>query len=84
MLSQYTRTAVTQRLLDNEVREKLEEMERNPLLNTRASSYSANADLYPDGQIPFVEKHLAYLLEHPKVDHAQYLANLRLMLKVRA
>jgi len=83
MLSQYTRQAVTQRLLDNQVREKLLEMEHNPLLNTRASSYSANAALYPDGQIPFVEKHIAYLMDHPKVDHAQYLANLRLMLKVR-
>jgi len=84
MLGQYTRQAIEQRLKDGEVREKLQEMERNPLLNTRTSSYSANASLYPDGQIPFVEKHIAYLMDHPKVDHAQYLSNLRLMLKTRS
>jgi hypothetical protein len=83
MLSQYTRAAVTKKLEDDNVREKLAEMERNPLLNTRVSSYSANAELYPDGQIPFVDKHIAYLMDHPKVDHRQYLANLRLMLKTR-
>lgn len=84
MLSQYTKQATEQRLLDGEVREKLLEMERNPLLNTRATSYSANATLYPDGEIPFVEKHIAYLMDHPKVDYNQYLANLRLMLKARS
>jgi len=83
MLTQYTRSAVTQRLLEGEVREKLQAMEKDLALNTRASSYSANSDLYPDNQIPFVEKHLAYLMDHPKVDYTQYLANLRLMLKVR-
>lgn len=83
MLSHYTRTAVTQRLLDGEVREKLEAMENDPTLNTRASSYSANSELYPDGQIPFVDKHIAYLMDHPRVDYNQYLSNLRLMLKVR-
>lgn len=84
MLSQYSRAAITKRLEDAKVREKLHEMERNPLLNTRTSSYSANTDLYPDGQMPFVEKHIAYLMDHPKVDHDQYLANLRLMLKTRS
>jgi hypothetical protein len=70
-------------MLNGEVREKLEAMELNPLLNTRTTSYSANAKLYPDGQMPFVEKHLTYLLNHPKLDPQQYLANLRLMLKRR-
>ena len=83
MLSQYTRQATEQRLLDGQVREKLMDMERNPLLNTRATSYSANAELYPNGEMPFVEKHMAYLMDHPKVDATQYLANLRLMLKTR-
>ncbi|HSX36853.1 MAG TPA: hypothetical protein VLG13_01905 [Patescibacteria group bacterium] len=84
MLSQYTRQAVTQRLLDGEVREKLQEMLNDPALNTCISSYSANAELYPSGQIPFIEKHIAYLMDHPRVDYEQYLSNLRLMLKVRA
>jgi len=82
MLNQYTRSAITQRLLDGEVREKLRLMERDPVLNT-TTSYSANAILYPDHEMPFVDKHIAYLMNHPKVDCVQYLANLRLMLKVR-
>jgi len=83
MLSQYSKQAVEKRLLDGEVREKLREMERDLSLNTRISSYSANSELYPDNQIPFVEKHIAYLMSHPKVVPEQYLSNLRLMLKVR-
>jgi hypothetical protein len=82
MLSQYTRTATTQRLLEGEVRKKLELMESDPALNT-TTSYSANGTLYPDHQMPFVDKHIAYLMNHPKVDYTQYLANLRLMLKIR-
>ena len=82
MLAQYTRAAVIKRLADGEVRQKLELMELDPVLNT-AATYSANTTLYPDHQIPFVDKHIAYLMTHPKVDCTQYLANLRLMLKIR-
>lgn len=84
MLSQFTRQATEERLVKYEVREKLQAMEKNPLLNTRATSYSANTGLYPNGEIPFVEKHWAYLMDHPKLDPNQYLANLRLMLKNRS
>ena len=77
-----TKEATIKRLKECGVREKLVAMEHNPLLNT-ASSFSANSLLYPDRQIPFVEKHLAYLMDHPKVDPDQYLSNLRLMLKKR-
>ena len=83
MANHYVNEAVAKRLLDGQVREKLIAFERNPQLNTRPSSYSANAAIYPSGQIPFVEKHMAYLMAHPKLDHDQYLANLRLMLKTR-
>lgn len=83
MLSEYTRQAVEQRLIEGDVREKLRAMIDDPSLNTRASSYSANSDLYPDNKIPFVEKHIAYLMDHPRLDYQQYLSNLRLMLKVR-
>lgn len=83
MATQQELTARRQQMLNGEVRQKLEDMELNPVLNTRTSSYSANVKLYPDGQVPFVEKHIAYLMDHPKLDPAQYLANLRLMLKRR-
>ena len=83
MPTQHELAARRQQVLNGEVRQKLEDMELNPLFNIRTSSYSANSKLYPDGQMPFVEKHLAYLLNHPKLDPQQYLANLRLMLKRR-
>ncbi len=82
MLNQYTKQAVSQRLLDEQVREKLMAMEHDTSLTT-TNSYSANSELYPDHRIPFVEKHLDYLHNHPRVDSGQYLANLRLMLKIR-
>jgi hypothetical protein len=52
------------------------------LFNTE-SSYSANAELYPDNRIPFVDKHKKYLLTHPTVDPLSYVSNLRLMTKIR-
>lgn len=50
---------------------------------TTESTYNANSDLYPDNQIPFVEKHMHYIATHPSVDPNHYLANLRLITKVR-
>ena len=82
MHSRATREVILQRLQEGDVRDKLKQMEQDPLCNTN-SSYSANALLYPDHSISFTEKHIAYLLNHPQVDHAQYLSNLRLMIKVR-
>lgn len=72
-----------QRLEDEGVALKLKAMVVDDSLNT-ACSYSANTELYPDNQIPFVEKHMAYLVAHPKVNSQYYLANLRLMLKKRS
>jgi hypothetical protein len=76
------RSATAQILEEQGVEEILRAMVDNSHMNTR-SSYSANASLHPDNQITFVEKHMTYLLDHPKVVPAQYLANLRLMIKVR-
>lgn len=47
------------------------------------SSFSANTNLYPDNEMSFVSKHMAYLQMHPNVDPKQYIANLRLMNKKR-
>lgn len=47
------------------------------------SSYSANIDKYPDHIRSFVEKHMEYLHTHPSVDPIQYLANLRLITRLR-
>jgi hypothetical protein len=57
-------------------------MARDAAYNTK-SSYSADAVAYPDNLIPFVDKHMSYLNTHPSVDSEQYLANLRLMTRIR-
>jgi hypothetical protein len=45
--------------------------------------YSADAESYPDHQMPFVDKHMLYLRDHPELDLRQYIANIRLMTKIR-
>ena len=82
-MNHQTRSSLMKRLEETNVRAKLLAMEKDPLLNTTHMSFSANTELYPDGQMPFVEKHITYLMGHPKLDPEQYLANLRLMLKQR-
>lgn len=47
------------------------------------SSYSANSILYPDNLIPFVDKHMNYLLTHPAIDPRHYISNLRLMTRLK-
>jgi hypothetical protein len=47
-------------------------------------SYSADAVAYPDSQIPFVDKHMAYLNSHPQLDPDHYLSNLKLMMRRRS
>lgn len=65
-----------------QVRSALQSMEANPLFNTVAS-YSVNTASYPDHSMPFVDKHMQYLNSHPSINPDHYLANLRLMSRVR-
>jgi len=65
-----------------EVREKLQLMTEDDRYNT-ASSYSANGALYPDNSMPFIDKHMSYLIVHPQLDPDQYLANVRLITRKR-
>ncbi len=64
------------------IRAELMEMAKDLTFNT-TSTYSTNSSLYADGQIPFVDKHMNYLNNHPKLDADQYLANIRLMTRIR-
>ncbi len=64
------------------VKQELLSMAKDMTYNT-LSSYSANSDTYPDNLIPFVDKHMSYLNTHPSVDTEHYLANLRLMTRIR-
>lgn len=60
------------------IKRQLEAMVKDPGYNTR-SHYS------PDGGlIGFVDKHMRYLSEHPKLKPSEYLANIRLMTKLRS
>jgi hypothetical protein len=65
-----------------DVEKALDLIEQDASFNT-GSSYSANTDAYPDHLIPFKAKHMAYLRTHPKTDPEHYLANLRLMMRIR-
>lgn len=62
--------------------QKLKDMVTSDSYHTE-SSYSANTTLYPNNLVPFVEKHMAYLRDRPNVDPDNYVANLRLMTKIR-
>ncbi len=76
------RASVAQQLSDNGVREKLERMEADLSLNTPAS-YHPNLTLYPENQMSFADKHMEYLMNHPKLDSQQYLANLHMKIRAR-
>lgn len=65
-----------------QIKEILQTMSHDRLYNTE-SSYSADTSSYPDNVIPFVDKHMAYLNTHPSIDPNQYIANLRLMTRIR-
>lgn len=67
----------------SEVKQQLVSMANDTTYNT-SSGYSANTQLYPDNLMTFVEKHMAYLNTHPNLDTAQYMANLRLMTRLRS
>ena len=64
------------------IREILEHMAGDVGYNTE-SSYNANSVQYPDNIVSFVDKHMNYLDVHPKMDATTYIANLRMMTRVR-
>jgi hypothetical protein len=65
-----------------ETRLSLRLMADDTAFNTEPS-YIAKGDLYPDHLIPFENKHMDFLDAHPSTDARQYLANLRLMTRLR-
>ena len=50
---------------------------------TTASAYSPNSLLHPDNRISFEDKHMDYIINHPALDARVYLANIKLMTRVR-
>ncbi len=65
-----------------EIKKRLQLMQSDHTFNTH-STYSADETKYPDHQMSFVDKHMTYLATHPGVNPEQYLANLRLISRIR-
>jgi hypothetical protein len=64
------------------IRQKLQYMTTDKSFNT-LSSYTSDSSLYPDSQMPFVDKHMNYLNSHPELDSQMYIANVRLKTRIR-
>jgi hypothetical protein len=65
-----------------DIRRVLQQMALDSSYST-VSSYSADSLTYPDNLIPFIDKHMNYLNAHPKLDASMYLANIKLMTRIR-
>ena len=66
------------------IKQKLLQMAADNAQYNTTSTYSTNSTLYPDNKIPFLEKHMNYLIAHPNLDPQIYVANLRLMTRRRS
>lgn len=69
--------------IGTEIRKALCDLEADPAYVTLVS-YTSDREKYPDGTMPFVDKHLLYLHLHRAVNPLHYLSNLRLQLRLRA
>jgi hypothetical protein len=61
---------------------EFQQMTSDKRYNT-APSYNSNTLRYPDNLIPFVDKHMQYLVNHPSLVASQYLANIKLITRKR-
>ena len=75
-------TLSQQKFLDSDdaavIREQLVTMMGDKTFNTSAT-YAATRD----DALPFDEKHMTYLSDHPKLNPQQYMQNLRLKTRLR-
>lgn len=68
---------------ETEILDALRSLEKDPAFVTK-SAYRANAELWPNNRISFVDCHLIYLKAHPMLDPRHYLSNLKLMLRKKS
>lgn len=47
------------------------------------SAFTADTKRYPDNMMPFTDKHMYYLQNHANTDPKHYLANLKMMTRIR-
>ena len=60
------------------IRVDLKKMTKDPCFNTKSMYSAASVD-----DVTFVEKHMKYLADHPKLNPQQYLSNVRLMTRIK-
>jgi hypothetical protein len=82
MAMQKTRKGFIDTQEGRDAKQMLQSMVGDSAYNT-SSSYSTNSLLYPDNLIPFVDKHMNYLINHPSLEAGKYLANIKLITKLR-
>lgn len=75
--SKLSRTNFLDSELCAKLREELVSMTKNPSYNTHVTA------LIKSEKSLFVEKHLKYIVGHPKMDPWQYVQNLKLMTRLR-
>ena len=81
-MSTYKKTSFENSDEIDETKSALDLMDNNSAYNT-LPSFSANTERYPNNLIPFTEKHIQYLLSHKNINLQHYLANLRLITKIK-
>jgi hypothetical protein len=78
----YRITSKQKEFLDSEVaaeaRKELKRMEADPLFNTQSRFTPVQ-----NQALSFVDRHMKYLSEHPKLNPDQYLTNIRLMTRLK-
>lgn len=65
-----------------DARQTLQQMTLDSSYNTVAT-YTADGLTYPDNLMPFVDKHINYLIAHPNLEVRAYVANVRLKSRLR-
>lgn len=68
---------------ETEILAALRLLEDDPAFVTK-SAYRANAELWPNNRISFVDCHLIYLKAHPTLNPKHYISNLKLMLRKKS
>ncbi len=66
----------------HEFEEHLRQMQADEQYITEPS-YTTNSLKYPNNLMPFVDKHIEYMVKHPKTNPLHYISNLRLTSRLK-
>ena len=68
---------------EEEIKQALLKMEQDANLSSKPSLMNDTDASSSIREVSFMERHMTYLREHPKVNPEHYLSNLRTMIKIR-